>query len=63
MHSGLAPSVRPGMTLAIASETRPRSHGAATRRAIHASVTGTLQMQQQITIAAERGPIVAKNHF
>jgi hypothetical protein len=37
--------------------------GAATRRAIHASVTGTLQMQQQITIAAERGPIVAKNDF
>jgi len=31
--------------------------------AIHASVTGMLQMQQQITIGAARSPIVAKNDF
>jgi len=39
------------------------SLGAATRHAIHASVTGTPRMQQQITIVAARGPIVAKNDF
>jgi len=52
------------MTLAIASETRPRSpwRGHA-KRAIHASVTGPRRMAQQITIVAARSPIVAKNDF
>jgi hypothetical protein len=31
--------------------------------AIHASVTGTRGMAQQITIVAARSPIVAKNDF
>jgi hypothetical protein len=35
----------------------------ATRRAIHASVTGARRMAQQITIVAARSPIVAKNDF
>ena len=37
--------------------------GAATRSAIHASVTGARRITQQITIVAARSPIVAKNDF
>jgi hypothetical protein len=66
MDSGLASSVRPGMTLdgSHCIKDVPAQPLARPREAtVHASVTDARRMEQQITIVAARSPIVAKNDF